>query len=100
MERFILLPLQHQHLYEEYLKAVDSFWTTSEVDLSHDKNDWLKLSPEEQHFLLTILSFFATSDRVVNENLAKNFSIEVDIPEAKQFYDFQIGVEAIHTQMY
>ena len=72
----------------------------SEVDLTHDKSDFESLKDEEKWFIMRVLSFFATSDRIVNENLAKNFSLEVDICEAKQFYDFQIGVEAIHTQMY
>lgn len=100
LERFILFPIKHQNLYDFYLKAVASFWTTSEVNLQHDKSQFEKLTDEEKNFILSVLSFFATSDQVVNENLAKNFSVEVTIPEARQFYDFQIGVEAIHTQMY
>jgi len=100
LERFILFPIAHQHLYDMYLQAVASFWTVGEVDLARDKDDWATLTDDERHFILTVLSFFATSDRVVNENLAKNFSCEVPYPEAKQFYDMQIGMEAIHTQMY
>lgn len=100
LDRFILFPIKHQVLYDYYLKAVSSFWTTSEVNLSSDKAQFVKLTNSEQHFILSVLSFFATSDQVVNENLAKNFSVEVHICEARQFYDFQIGVEAIHTQMY
>jgi ribonucleotide reductase beta subunit family protein with ferritin-like domain len=100
LERFILFPIVNQRLYDMYLQAVASFWTVGEVDLARDKDDWQKMTDDERHFILTVLSFFATSDRVVNENLAKNFSCEVPYPEAKQFYDMQIGMEAIHTQMY
>ena len=100
LERFILFPIQYENLYNFYLKAVASFWTTAEVNLQQDKSQFDALTKNEQSFILSVLSFFATSDQVVNENLAKNFSTEINIPEATQFYNFQIGVEAIHTQMY
>lgn len=101
LERFMpILSPRYASLHKFYLQQVSCFWTTSEVDLSHDRAQFEEMSKAEQHFILTILSFFATSDRVVNENLAKNFSVEVDIFEASQFYAVQIGIEAIHTQMY
>ena len=31
-----------------YKKAVASFWTVEEVDLSSDMRDWIKLSADEQ----------------------------------------------------
>jgi ribonucleoside-diphosphate reductase beta chain len=36
----------------------------------------------------------------VNENLAVRFSNEVQIPEARCFYGFQIAIENIHSEMY
>lgn len=44
--------------------------------------------------------FFAASDGIVNENLAINFINEVQIPEAKCFYGFQIMMENIHSETY
>jgi ribonucleoside-diphosphate reductase beta chain len=46
------------------------------------------------------LAFFAASDGIVNENLASRFMREVQIPEARCFYGFQIAMENIHGQMY
>jgi len=74
-----------------YKKAVASFWTVEEVDLSRDIVDWKeRLSNDEHHFLSTVLAYFAASDGIVNENLVVRFCSEVAIPEARAFYGFQI----------
>ena len=53
-----------------YKKALASFWTADEIDLSQDLKDWQKLNPKEQHFIKYVLAFFAASDGIVLENLA------------------------------
>merc|ERR1712228_980720 len=58
------------------------------------------LSEKEQHFITHILAFFAASDGIVLENLSGQFSIEVQIPEARAFYGFQIAMENIHSETY
>jgi ribonucleoside-diphosphate reductase subunit M2 len=47
-----------------------------------------------------VLAFFAASDGIVNENLVERFSQEVQVPEARCFYGFQIAIENIHSEMY
>merc|ERR1719409_1972150 len=83
-----------------YKKADASFWTAEEIDLAHDMPDWEKLSDDERHFVSHVLAFFAASDGIVNENLAMRFSNEVQLPEARCFYGFQIAIENIHSEMY
>lgn len=83
-----------------YKKAEASFWTAEEVDLSKDKDDWVKLSDDERYFIKHVLAFFAASDGIVNENLVECFSQEVQVPEARCFYGFQIAIENIHSEMY
>lgn len=83
-----------------YKKAEASFWTAEEVDLSKDAQDWESLSDDERFFVSHILAFFAASDGIVNENLVERFSQEVQIPEARCFYGFQIMIENIHSEMY
>jgi len=84
-----------------YKKAEASFWTTEEIDLSADMNDWnRKLTNDERHFVSHVLAFFAASDGIVNENLALRFMSEVQIPEARCFYGFQIAIENIHSETY
>src|SRR5277367_852857 len=84
-----------------YKKAEASFWTAEEIDLSRDLYDWEhNLKPDEKHFLSQVLAFFAASDGLVNENLLVRFSQEVQVPEARFFYGFQIMMENIHSETY
>jgi ribonucleoside-diphosphate reductase beta chain len=70
------------------------------VDLTNDIRDWETLTDNEKYFIKNVLSFFAASDGIVNENLAENFYREVQYPEAKFFYGFQLAMENIHSLMY
>ncbi len=49
---------------------------------------------------MQVLAFFAASDGIVNENLVERFMSEVQLPEARCFYGFQIMMENIHSEMY
>ncbi|MCS6969275.1 MAG: ribonucleoside-diphosphate reductase small subunit [Cytophagales bacterium] len=98
--RFVLLPIQHDDIWQMYKKHEASFWTAEEIDLSQDLNDWESLNDGERHFISHVLAFFAASDGIVNENLAANFLREVQYPEAKCFYGFQIMMENIHSETY
>ena len=93
---------RYHGLWEMYKKAVASFWTVEEVDLSQDMRDWdrltgdpvdascsvvplgaarllpclspsVRLTDDEQHFISHILAFFAASDGIVVENLGARF---------------------------
>ena len=71
-----------------YKRALASFWTVEEVDLSKDLNDWEQLNQDERHFIENVLAFFAGSDGIVTENLAQRFMNDIQIQEAKCFYGF------------
>jgi ribonucleoside-diphosphate reductase beta chain len=99
--RFVVFPIQHPDLWDFYKKSEASFWTAEEIDLAADLVDWrTKLTDDERHFIKHVLAFFAASDGIVNENLAENFVKEVQYPEAKFFYGFQIMMENIHSETY
>ena len=99
--RFVLFPIKYDRIWKMYKQAVASFWTAEEVDLSPDLQDWEhKLNDGEKHFIKHVLAFFAASDGIVNENLVLNFMREVQIPEARCFYGFQVAIENIHAEMY
>jgi ribonucleoside-diphosphate reductase beta chain len=99
-DRFVLLPINYPKIWELYKKHEASFWTAEEIDLSDDLKDWAKLNDGERHFISHILAFFAASDGIVNENLAVNFMREVQLPEARCYYGFQIMMENIHSETY
>ncbi|KAI5460022.1 ribonucleotide reductase [Mariannaea sp. PMI_226] len=99
--RFVLFPIQYHEIWQMYKKHEASFWTAEEIDLSKDLHDWNnRLTADEQYFISHILAFFAASDGIVNENLVQRFSAEVQIPEARCFYGFQIMMENIHSETY
>jgi ribonucleotide reductase beta subunit family protein with ferritin-like domain len=83
-----------------YKQSVGVFWTPEEIDFSKDADDWAKLTKDEQHFIKSILAFFAGSDGIVQENLASRFQREVDSPVVKLFYSFQNAMEGIHSETY
>lgn len=99
-DRFVILPINYPAIWEMYKKHEASFWTAEEIDLSGDSKDWENLNDGERHFISHILAFFAASDGIVNENLAVNFMSEVQVPEARCFYGFQIMMENIHSETY
>ena len=37
---------------------------------------------------------------IVNENIVERFMSEIQVPEARCFYGFQIAIENIHSEMY
>ena len=99
-DRFVILPINYPAIWEKYKKHEASFWTAEEIDLGDDMKDWNNLNAGERHFISHILAFFAASDGIVNENLAVNFMSEVQLPEARCFYGFQIMMENIHSETY
>lgn len=99
--RFVMFPLKYHDIWELYKEEEHSFWTAEEIDLAQDITDWEeKLNDNERHYIKNVLAFFAASDGIVNENLAENFLKEVQYPEAKSFYGFQIAMENIHSETY
>ena len=96
--RYVIFPIKQDAIWEMYKKAMSSFWTPEEIDLSKDMDDFTKLKEGEQHFIKNVLAFFAASDGIVNENLVERFCNEVKVLEAKFFYGFQVAIENIHSE--
>jgi ribonucleoside-diphosphate reductase subunit M2 len=100
---YCLLPIEQKDipLYDLYKKAVASFWVSGEVEVQQrDKDDWAKLTANEQYYIKHILAFFAGSDGIVAENLALRFYAESPSAVVKLFYGFQIAIEGIHSEVY
>jgi ribonucleotide reductase beta subunit family protein with ferritin-like domain len=58
-ERFVLFPIKYPKVWEMYKKHQASFCPAEEIDLSQDTKDWVQLNSDEQHFIKTVLAFFA-----------------------------------------
>jgi len=95
-----MFPIQDDDIWKLYKKMMDCFWKAEEINFSKDKVHWEKLSDNEQFFIKMILAFFAASDGIVIENLGARFMSEVQLPEARAAYGFQLMIENIHSEVY
>jgi ribonucleotide reductase beta subunit family protein with ferritin-like domain len=100
MGRYVIFPVKYHSLWKHYKKMQSCFWTTEEIDFTKDNDDWKKLNENEKHFIKNVLAFFAGSDGIVMENLVQRFMCEVQIPEARHCYSYQIMIEAVHSETY
>uniref|UniRef100_A0AAF5PLB6 Uncharacterized protein n=1 Tax=Wuchereria bancrofti TaxID=6293 RepID=A0AAF5PLB6_WUCBA len=99
--RFVIFPIKFHDIWDFIRKPWHHFGPLMRsVDLSKDYRDWENLNDGELHFISRILAFFAASDGIVDENLINRFSQEVQMPEARFFYGFQIMIENIRSEMY
>jgi ribonucleotide reductase beta subunit family protein with ferritin-like domain len=98
--RFVMFPLSDQDIWKMYKKMMDCFWRAEEIDFSKDLKDWNSLKEKEQHFIKMVLAFFAASDGIVLENLGQRFLSEVQLPEARATYGFQLMMENVHSETY
>ena len=99
-DRFTFFPIQHADIYDLYRNAVSSFWIAQEIDMSKDKAAFDKLTNNEQHFIKMTLAFFAGSDGIICENIAAHFLQEVQLPESRAFWSYQIFNEQVHGETY
>ena len=98
--RYVMFPLQDNDIWDLYKKMFDSMWRAEEIDLSKDMKDWINLKEDERFFIKMILGFFAASDGIVLENLGMRFLSEVQLPEARAAYAFQMMMENVHSESY
>jgi len=98
--RFVMFPLQDHDIWSLYKKMFDCLWRPEEIDFSKDMAHWKKLTEPEQYFIKMILAFFAASDGIVVENLGMRFLSDVQLPEARAAYGFQLMMENVHSETY
>jgi ribonucleotide reductase beta subunit family protein with ferritin-like domain len=99
-DRYVMFPLTDKSIWDMYKKQMDCFWRAEEIDLSQDLTHWKNLNDNEKHFIKMVLAFFAASDGIVLENLGTRFLSEVQLPEARAAYGFQLMMENIHSETY
>ena len=102
-QRFVIFPIKYDTMWNKFYKiAVANFWTAEEISFDDDIKQWNsnKLSDDDRFFIKHVLAMFAGTDGIVNENLAQRFYSEVQVPEARSFYGFQIAIENIHGETY
>lgn len=99
-ERFTVFPIKFPTIWDSYKEQLSAFWKAEEIDFSRDYNDFIKLNPDEQHFIKRILAFFASADGIVNFNLRERILQEIKMTEAQITYAYQMMIENVHGEVY
>ncbi|TPX42507.1 ribonucleoside-diphosphate reductase [Synchytrium endobioticum] len=95
-KRFVLFPIQYHQIWQAYKSSEAKFWSAEEVELSDDAEGWQRLPGKERTFVLQCLALLATGD---GGDLVTRLSEEVQIPEARCFYGFQIMQKHVHLEL-
>jgi ribonucleotide reductase beta subunit family protein with ferritin-like domain/glutaredoxin len=99
-KRYSAFPLKELDIWNLYKKAIASFWTSDEISLRDDVENFSSLSDDERYFITHILAFFASSDGIVNENLMRCFMQQCTLQESQLFWAYQAFNEAEHNITY
>ncbi len=100
-DRYVIFPILHDKIWEQYEKQRAQFWWDTDVEFeSQDEKDWESLTPNERRFMESILAFFAAADGVVMDNLATRFLHELQTPETMHYFTIQLMIESIHSITY
>jgi len=97
-KRYSIFPIKNQDLWDAYKSAEKQTWVAEEVSLAQDNYD--ELNDDEKFYLKNILAFFTISDGLVIDNLSKNVIDNIDISEAKYYYNHQMFIEQVHANGY
>ncbi len=99
-DRKTAFPVARKALYNAYETAKACSWAATDITMAKDKVDFPTMGLGRQRLMTHIHAFFASSDSLVNDNLAERFSKEVLMQDAKYFYNFQVAMEDIHAVTY
>ncbi|APS00356.1 ribonucleotide-diphosphate reductase subunit beta [Pajaroellobacter abortibovis] len=96
-----LRPMHYPIFYDMYNHAIRNTWTVEEVDFSSDLIDLnQRFSPGKHHLIQRLVTFFATGDTIVANNLVLNFYQHINSPEGRMYLSRQLAEEAEHVRFY
>lgn len=72
-----------------YQHAKDQFWLPQDVRYDEDATHWTNLSESERFLLSRILAFMTACYGSLYDNTLERFSKDVNILEARYFFEFQ-----------
>ncbi|KAJ3271308.1 Ribonucleoside-diphosphate reductase subunit M2 B [Terramyces sp. JEL0728] len=96
--RFVLFPIQYNDLWQYYKNAEAKFWTAEEVDLHDDLQGFQALEGKAKAHVIQLLSLLCTVGSTYDAAIPSKFSNEIQIPEARCFFGFQIMQQNIHAE--
>ena len=100
--RFVMFPIKYHEIWAAYKKVEAAFWTAEEIDLSKDVENLEshKITDKQKDFLGKFLAVLAVNEKTVNHHLIEKFSAQLQNPEGKSFYGFEIMMGNIYDEVY
>ncbi len=99
-DRCTLFPILNPILWNLYKKHESTIWNAQEIDFNNDAREFKTLPTDVQRYIKGILSFFASSDLIINQSIEDGYLEKIKILEAKTFLVFQEMMENVHTETY
>ncbi|KAJ3415380.1 Ribonucleoside-diphosphate reductase subunit M2 [Chytridiales sp. JEL 0842] len=99
-KRFVLFPIQYHDVWTSYKNAEARFWSAEEIELSEDVDGWETLSGKEKAAIRHAIIVFSTNDMLEGEPIISKLSDEIQIPEARCFFGFQLMQKNIHAELF
>lgn len=96
----LLKPVTYQWAMDLYDQAVANTWFPNEIQLGEDLADFKRMTDDEKHALLHLISYFNPNELLVNKALAFGVYPYINAPEAHLYLAKQMWEEANHTMTF
>jgi ribonucleotide reductase beta subunit family protein with ferritin-like domain len=92
-KRFVLFPIKYSSFWNLYKNCQAKFWSAVEAELDEpiEMNRQVSL-------VIMALSLLAINDDSLSESAVSQISSDIQSPEARCFFGFQIMQRTIHTE--
>lgn len=101
--RWVMFPIEYHGFWELYKEIENNFWAAENYRYSDDREAAGKLDPEIRSSLVRLLYYQTKLDRCDSARPAMvtlKMLSDVQIPEMRAFYGFQVSYENIHSEVF
>lgn len=96
-----LAPFKYPWAWEYFLNANKNHWTPLDINMAQDVSDYHhKLTLEEKHVYVNVLSYLTTSDILAMRNIGLAVMEKMSAPELQIYQARQVYEESLHTWTY
>lgn len=99
-DRFVIFPVKHNDIWDAYKAIEANFWTSADVNINKDLENWKDLNEEKRLFLHKVIGLILHSEHNLNGKSTRQLGKNIKLPEAKSFFDLQSVMENTHTETY
>lgn len=96
-----LAPFKYPWAWQYFLNANKNHWTPLDINMTQDVTDYHhKLTQEERHVYVNVLSYLTTSDILAMRNVGLAVMEKMSAPELQIYQARQVYEESLHTWTY